>query len=117
MKFTIRFRRHVLDATLNASLAARDFASLLPLAVTLNDYAFAEKIGDLPRRLVTRGSPEGAEPSAGDVAYYAPWGNLAIFYKASGFANGLVLLGRIDAGIEHLRVDGPIDVVMERFGE
>jgi hypothetical protein len=113
VKFTIRFRGRVLKAELNDSLAAQDFASMLPLSVTLEDYAFSEKICDLPKRLMTRGSPEGFEPSPGDVAYYAPWGNLAIFYKGGEFSEGLVSLGHIISGVEYLAGADSIDVVME----
>ena len=70
-----------LIATLAQGDAARDFASLLPLNLLLKDYASTEKIADLPKRLSTTDAPDGFEPRAGDVAYYAPWGNLAIFYR------------------------------------
>lgn len=39
-----------LTATLDDTEAARDFVSLLPLALTLEDYAATEKVSDLPRR-------------------------------------------------------------------
>jgi hypothetical protein len=38
-----------------------------------------EKIGDLPKKLSTDGAPTGSNPNVGDIAYYAPLGNLAIF--------------------------------------
>lgn len=46
---------------------------LLPLTLTLEDYASTEKISDLPKRLSTQGAPAGIDPSVGDVTYYAPW--------------------------------------------
>ncbi|MEG1031397.1 MAG: cyclophilin-like fold protein, partial [Acinetobacter sp.] len=35
---------------------------------------------------------------SGDLTYFAPWGNLAFFYKDSdvGYANGLIFLGKMD---------------------
>jgi len=36
----------------------------------------------------------------GDIAYYAPWGNLAILYKDFGYSDGLIILWRLDSGIE-----------------
>jgi Cyclophilin-like family len=39
------------------------------------------------------GSMAGSDPSIGDIAYYAPWGNLALFYKDFGYSNGLITLG------------------------
>lgn len=91
-----------LTATLEDNAAARDFVGLLPLSLTLRDYAGTEKVSDLPKHLSTSGTPPGVDPDAGDLTYYAPWGNLAIFYRDFGYANGLVKLGRIDSGIENL---------------
>ena len=49
---------------------------------------------------MTEGAPAGTAASVGDIAYYAPWGNLAIYYKDAPYAAGVVKIGRIDAGIE-----------------
>ena len=99
-----------LTATLDDNVASRDFASLLPLALTLTDYAATEKISDLPRRLSTEGTPPGSEPAVGTLAYYAPWGNLALFYRDAGYANGLVRLGTITSGMDVLKQPGPLKV-------
>jgi hypothetical protein len=51
---------------------------------------------------------------AGDITYYALWGNLAIFYRDFGYSNGLVILGRMDDdGIESLNAAGNLDVTIE----
>lgn len=97
----------IATATLDNNDSARDFAALLPLVLTLKDYAATEKIADLPRALTTKGAPGGYKPSAGDISYYAPWGNLAIFHKDFEFSRGLVRLGRLDSGIDAMRRDGP----------
>ena len=99
-----------LMATLDDNVASRDFASLLPLALTLTDYAATEKISDLPRRLSTEGTPPGSEPAVGTLAYYAPWGNLALFYRDAGYANGLVRLGTITSGMDVLMQSDPLKV-------
>ena len=99
-----------LTATLDDNVASRDFASLLPLALTLTDYAATEKISDLPRRLSTEGTPPGSEPAVGTLAYYAPWGNLALFYRDAGYANGLVRLGTITSGMDVLMQSDPLKV-------
>lgn len=101
-----------LSAQLDDSAAARDFASLLPLSLSLEDYAATEKISDLPRRLSTEGAPAGYAAKAGDLTYYAPWGNLAIFHKPFGHASGLVRLGRLDDGVELMRRPGPLKVTI-----
>ena len=83
------------------SPASKDFMTLLPLTVELRDFARAEKIADLPRRLNTSGSPTPRN-ATGDFTYYAPWGNLAIFYKGFGSDSQLYVLGRIESGKEEL---------------
>jgi hypothetical protein len=90
---------------MNDNPAARDFLTLLPLALTFEDYAGAEKIGYLPRKLSTQGLPAGFDPSVGDLTLYAPWGNLAIFYKDRAYAAGLVPLGRVESGMERLTAE------------
>ena len=115
MKIRIEIEDTSVTATLDDSEAARDFASLLPLTLTLEDYASTEKIATLPRKLTTRGAPPGSDPDVGDVAYYAPWGNLAIYYRDFGYSAGLVKLGRIDGGVEALRRAGDMRATITRI--
>ncbi|BDV43258.1 hypothetical protein GURASL_21810 [Geotalea uraniireducens] len=111
MKIKISNETAVLTATMHDNATTRDFMSLLPLTVTLYDYAGTEKISDLPRRLSTQGAPPGSDPAVGDITLYAPWGNLAIFYKDFGYASGLIILGRIDAGVDKLsQLNGEVTV-------
>ena len=102
-----------LTATLDDTEVAKDFAALLPLDLTLDDYASTEKVSALPRKLSTTGSPAGTDASVGDISYYAPWGNLAVFYRKSGYARGLVKIGAIDAGSEALSSAGPLTAKFE----
>ncbi|WP_164000422.1 cyclophilin-like fold protein [Pyxidicoccus caerfyrddinensis] len=113
MKIRLTAGAKVLTATLLDNATARDFAALLPLTLALTDYASTEKVSDLPKRLSTKGAPSGSTPSAGDIAYYAPWGNLAIFYKDFSHSSGLIKLGRLDGDVEALRAAGPIEVKVE----
>lgn len=108
MKILLTINGQVLSATLDDSAAGRDFLSLLPLTLELEDYASTEKIAQLPRKLSTAGAPAGMTPSIGDITYYAPWGNLAIFYKGFTHSKGLVKLGHIDGEIQVLRGSGPL---------
>ena len=78
---------------------------MLPITVNLEDYANTEKIFYPDRKLSIEGAPAGFKPSSGDITYYAPWGDIAIFYKDFGYANGLISIGKInDNGIEQLRM-------------
>jgi hypothetical protein len=84
-----------ITATLIDSPTTRDFLSLLPITLTLEDYAGTEMIAYLPRKLSEEGAPAGVDPSVGDITYHAPRGNLALFYGDFGYARGLIKLGRI----------------------
>lgn len=96
MKLNVVIDGHTTTATLNHSQASKDFAAMLPLTLTLRDYASAEKISNLPAGLSVSDSPAGTDARKGDITFYAPWGNLALFYKDSGYASGLVRLGQFD---------------------
>jgi len=111
MRIKISTGNAVLTATMLDNATSRDFMSLLPLKLTLKDYAGTEKISDLPRKLSTQGAPSGSDPSVGDITLYAPWGNLAIFYKDFGYASGLIILGKIDSGVEKLaQLNGEVSI-------
>jgi hypothetical protein len=117
VELRLRFGETVLRATPLDSETTRDFISLLPLTLTLSDYAQTEKVSDLPRRLSTAGAPEGVDPDVGDIAYYEPWGNLAIYYRDFGYSSGLVRLGTIDSGIQELAaMSGDFTVTIELAG-
>lgn len=91
------------EATLNDSPAARDLASLLPLTLDLEDFHGTERIAYPPRKLTTDDAPEPTAAKVGDIAYYAPWGNLALFYKDGPSASSdLLILGHIDADADQL---------------
>ena len=117
MRIRLTFDGKAVEATLLDNATARDLLSLLPMTLMLEDYASTEKIGYPPRKLSTAGTPAGVDPSVGDIAYYAPWGNLAIFYKDFGYSRGLVGLGRINSGLEALNVPGSLKVTIERVGK
>lgn len=106
-----------LTATLDDSAASRAFIALLQLTLTLEDYNGTEKISDLPKRLSTKDAPAGVDASRGDIAYYAPWGNLAIFYKDFPYSRGLVKLGRIDSGVEMFETSRALQVTLQRVDE
>jgi hypothetical protein len=105
----------IATATLDDNASAKDFALLLPLDLSLKDYAATEKIAGLPRKLSINGAPDAYTPSAGDVSYYAPWGNLAIFYEDGHLSSGLVRLARLDFGIDAIRQTGSANVMLGRI--
>lgn len=113
MKIRMTINGKVMLATLADNASARDFYSMLPLTVSLEDHAGTEKISYLSRKLSTADAPRSIDPAVGDIAYYAPWGNLAIFYKDFGYSAGLVKLGQIDSGMEALTFQGTAKATIE----
>lgn len=92
MKIVMRFKGHALKAELNNTEAGNAFYARLPLTLALEDYASNEKIAYLEPKLRLSGNASH-HAKKGDITYYAPWGNLALFYKDFGHASGLVSLG------------------------
>lgn len=112
-KMKIRFvvGEEELIATMDDNEASREFISMLPLTLSMKDFAGTEKISDrLSKSLSVSGVPSGYDPTVGDIAFYAPWGNLALFYSDSRYATGLVRLGHFDQGVEKL---GAIRAIFE----
>ncbi len=103
---TYRIRIFLKDVIVHAQLhdgaAAKDFIQSLPMTVSMEDYDSKEKIFYPPAKLSTTGSPKSYAGKKGDLTYYSPWGNIAIFYEDSIDAAGLIPLGRITRGLNHL---------------
>ena len=113
LRVRVTFGDTVLTAVLADNPTTRDFISLLPLTLTLEDYGGTEKISFLPRTLTSAGAPTGYNPYIGDITYYAPWGNLAIFVRDYIYSDGLIYLGTFDGSIDALSVSDLIEVTIE----
>lgn len=117
MKIRLHLDGAIATATLDNTATARDFVAQLPLSLTLENYAVIERIATLPRKLSIDGAAAGTTPKTGDLNYYAPWGNLAIFVGDAAYARGLVRLGRVDTGLPALQRPGPLKVRIELAGD
>ena len=114
MKIRLIVGEQVATATLYDNATARDFASLLPLTLTMTDYDTIERVSDLPRKLSTQDAPDGMAPVAGELTHYAPWANLALFIKPRSYSRGLLPLGKVDEGLSLLERHGPYELRIER---
>ncbi|MEE4754581.1 cyclophilin-like fold protein [Pseudomonas alliivorans] len=115
MRIAMLANGKTLTFKLEDNRTSRDFIALLPLDVPLEDYASTEKINVLPRKLSTEGAAPGVTPVAGDFAYYAPWGNIAIFHKGFKYSPGLIRLGTLESDLDLIRQQGPLNVRFERI--
>jgi hypothetical protein len=101
-------------ATLYDNPSARDLFSMLPLDLTIDNYANNEKIAYLPRKLTEEGSGPFSNEQPYDLCYFSPWGNLALFYADYRYSSGVIRLGRFDKGYEALHVHGEFPLCIER---
>ena len=114
IKLTVNGNEEVF-ITLDDNQASRDFSEMLPLTLTFEDFNNTEKIATLPNELSTEGQPSGYTPKTGDFAYYAPWGNISVFYKDFRYSNSLYKLGTIESGTEIFEdMNNNFEVIIEK---
>src|SRR5436189_2977823 len=115
MKIRLKVGNKVLTATLADNKTARDFVSLLPLTLNMNDLFGREKFGHLPRAISEEGKRTHTY-AIGDIAYWCPGPDVAIYYQQDGEKipdPGIIAIGKIDSGVEALNVRGSVKVTME----
>jgi hypothetical protein len=115
MKIRLKVGNKVLTATLADNKTARDFVSLLPLTLNMNDLFGREKFGHLPRAISEEGKRTHTY-AIGDIAYWSPGPDVAIYYQQDGEKipdPGIIAIGKIDSGVEALNVRGSVKVTME----
>jgi hypothetical protein len=84
--------------TLLDNATARDVASLLPVTLNMHDHLRREKAGSLPRAIAS-GRPQSTY-RVGDVGYWSPSNDLAIYYDHDGQtipSPGIVMIGTVDS--------------------
>lgn len=87
---------------LNDGNTAKELYEQLPLTVDVEDYSNNEKIFYPPQKLDTTNTPL-ANAQFGTLAYYAPWGDVVMFYDSFGSVGGLYEFGSVISGGEHIK--------------
>lgn len=99
-RLQFNFDGKLLTAQIADTDAAQELLKQLPLELEVSDFANAEKIAYLPSKLkisaADRALSGKGEP--GVIAYYIPWGNVAMFYKGFSYDQDLTKLAVFDAG-------------------
>jgi hypothetical protein len=119
MKIRLRIENRALTGTLIDSKTAQDFVSLLPLALTMNDLFGREKFAHLPRAISTEGKRTHTY-EVGDIAYWSPGPDVAIYYQHDGekIPNpGIIVIGKLDSGVDAFNVPGSAEVKIEVMHE
>jgi hypothetical protein len=104
-----------LPATLANNSAAHDFASQLPLDLSMDDLFEREKFARIPKP-VDQGADRTWRFRVGDIAYWSPKQDIAIYYREDGGIippPGLIPIGRLDGSADAFAVRGPIRVHIE----
>ena len=81
----------------------------------MNDLFGREKYGDLPRALSEAG-PRKNRYEVGDIAYWSPDHQVALYYRQAGESipsPGIIPIAKIDAGTEAFNVPGSLKVTIE----
>lgn len=106
----VRFGENTVIYELNDSAAAVSLCEQLPLTVEVEDFSTNEKIFYLPRELNTDDCPV-AEEGDGTLAYYAPWGDVVMFYDDYDANPSLFELGHVVSGEELIsQMSGTIEI-------
>jgi hypothetical protein len=110
MKININISGKTVTATLMDNPTAKDFVSLLPLTMSMKDLFGREKFGHLQKAL----SENTYE--VGDIAYWSPAHDLAIYYHQDGASipsPGVIPIAKINGGTEVFNVPGSVKVSIE----
>ena len=119
MKIRLRIGNRALTGTLIGSKTAQDFVSLLPLTLTMNDLFGREKFAHLPRAISTEGKRTHTY-EVGDIAYWSPGPDVAIYYQHDGEKipkPGIIVIGKLDSGVDAFNVPGSAEVKIEVMHE
>lgn len=114
MRIRCTFADQDFTCLLQDNPTTRDFVSMLPLDLTIEDFSTNEKLAHLPRRLDEGGLVDYDDEAPGDLCYFRGWGNLAFFHGEYHYRGDLIRLGRIESGVETLLMKGefPLRIVL-----
>lgn len=94
---------------LNDSQASQDLYNQLPIEVNVENFSDNEKTF-YPEKLNTTNTPL-ADAKKGTLCYYAPWGDVVMFYKDYGKGSQLYELGECISGKDDIeKLSGVIKV-------
>jgi hypothetical protein len=115
VKINIRIGSKVLTARLANNETAQDFLSVLPINLSMKDLSGREKYAHLPKALSEEG-PKKKRYDVGDIAYWSPSHDVAIYYHQDGEtipSPGIIPIAKINGGIEDFNVPGSVKVSIE----
>ena len=85
----------------------------------MNDLFRREKFAHLPRAISKEGKRTHTY-NVGDIAYWSPGPDVAIYYNNDDQKipdPGIIIIGKIDSGVEAFNVPGSVKVEIELVGQ
>jgi hypothetical protein len=111
----VTFGDTVMTGRLFDNATANDLASQLPLTLTFRDLNGVEKISPLPRKLSVDAMPPGDDPKIGDIGYWAPDGNLVLYYGDVAYWTGIMRIGEFDGDMRAIaELSGDFTATVDR---
>lgn len=114
IQFNIQIDETVFYADPIDNATTKDFVSMLPLTLSMDDIRNREKLGYLSRNLAEGGTVQTTY-EVGDISYWPNGPGVAVFYNHDGreVVSGLIPLGKIISGIENFNVTGSVEVTID----
>lgn len=112
MQILVRSVDYAVIYELDHSQAAQELYKQLPLSLTVENFSTNEKVFYPPKKLDISDVPlADAAQGAGVLAYYAPWGDVVMFYDDFSSNSSLYALGEAVSGQESIaKLTGMITV-------
>jgi hypothetical protein len=108
-RVAVRVPGGLATVTLDDTRAARAFAEMLPLRLTLHDPMGQAKSGRRPSAIDVVGAATDLDPKVGELCYWAPSHMVVILYDDLGQTvppPGLIRLGVVDSSLSSISTAG-----------
>ena len=79
---------------------ARALVEKLPLTLDFSDLNAVEKIARLDAALPMTGMPDGDDPARRDIGWYAPSGDVVLYYGDVDYWPGIARIGHISGDLD-----------------
>lgn len=112
MQITVKNQNLKIVFELNNSEAAKDLAMQSPLTLDIKNFSNNEKIFYPPKKLPVN-KTSLARAQAGELCYYAPWGDVVMFYRPADPNPELYSLGKVISGQENIaKLQGSVTLTL-----
>lgn len=102
MQISVKNNSYEIIYELNNSTAAKELLAQLPLTLKVEPFSNNEITFYPPKKLNTANTPL-SDGKTGSLSYYAPWGDVVMFYAPCPPNGSLYEIGKIVSGTENIK--------------